>query len=190
VKAKSGASTTPHTTAPLSSRSRARLDRAARAAGTQPDGRRRDWARTALSAAWLLLAVIVAAALVLAPQASRQPVGAEAGGVQRIGPAEDDAPADTLPAISATRHVALAPAEEAEAPAARAGGAGLYLSTGGPPQPLRAVPDRAAEALVQVPDNAALDDLGTITPDGAWRRVAWGGWEGWIAAGLLRRQAE
>ena len=67
---------------------------------------------------------------------------------------------------------------------------GLSLATGGPPQALRAAPDPASRLLVQVPDNAALVDLGDLKPDGAWQRVGWEGWEGWIAAGVLRRRGQ
>ena len=108
----------------------------------------------------------------------------------RPGPAEDDGVALVPFEPSAPRVVALAPPEESEPPPAATLGPGLYLAIGGPPQPLRAAPDVAAPALVQVPDGAALEDLGEITPDGAWQRVGWAGWEGWIAAGVLRRRAQ
>src|SRR5581483_4713348 len=149
-----GAAGTPPPTAPLGSRSRARLALAARVTAGRAGDAPRARVPTALLAAWLLLC---------------------------------DEPAADLPAILAARQVHLAPAEEATATAADAP-TGLYLASGGPPQPLRAAPDRTAEALVQVPDGATLDDLGEVTPDGAWRHVAWDGWDGWIAAGLLLRR--
>jgi hypothetical protein len=143
----------------------------------------------ALVAAWLALSAVVAGALLLAAPAARNPSLEEPPGtVQRLGPAEDDEPAAEVPAVIAARLVALAPAED-HAAAADAPSAGLYVASGGPPLPLRAAPDRSAAILVQVPDRAALDDLGDLTPDGAWRRVAWNGWDGWIAAGLLLRRS-
>jgi hypothetical protein len=155
--------------------------------------------RGPLVLAWLLLDAVVLLALFLAvPRPDAAPTE-EAGAVQRLGPAEDndvDASAAALEAL-AQRLVALAPSssEEGAPPSAgapespAAGGSGHFvLTTGGPSQPLRAAPDPAAPLLVRVPDGARLDDLGEATPDGAWQRVAWEGWEGWIAAGLLRRR--
>jgi hypothetical protein len=133
--------------------------------------------------------LVVAGTLLTAAPAAREPSqGQPSGATQRLGPAEDDVPAADAPTILAARLVALAPADENAAAAADAPSTGLYLASGGPPQPLRAAPDRTAAALVQVPDHAALEDLGEITPDGAWRHVAWNGWDGWIAAGLLLRR--
>ncbi len=152
--------------------------------------------RGPLVLAWLVLDAVVLLALFLAVPHPDAASTEEPGAVQRLGPAEDndvDASATALEAL-AQRLVALAPsdastwppAEPTEPPAA--GGPGRFvLTTGGPPQPLRAAPDPAAPLLVRVPDGARLDDLGEATPDGAWQRVAWEGWEGWIAAGLLRR---
>ncbi len=183
-----GAAGTPPPTAPLGSRSRARLALAARVTAGRAGDAPRARVPTALLAAWLLLCGVLAGALLSAAPTAREPSPAEPpGAIQRLGPAEDDEPAADLPAILAARQVHLAPAEEATATAADAP-TGLYLASGGPPQPLRAAPDRTAEALVQVPDGATLDDLGEVTPDGAWRHVAWDGWDGWIAAGLLLRR--
>ncbi|HEY7065073.1 MAG TPA: hypothetical protein VII06_26595 [Chloroflexota bacterium] len=192
MKAKTAAPLAPHATAPLGSRSRARLALAVRAAAAAAERGRPGGGlgRGALVALWLGLCALLAGALLTAAPAARAPGGEPPAEIQRLGPAEDDEPAADVPAILAARLVALAPADDsAEAPT-DAPPTGLYLSSGGAPQPLRAAPDRSAEALVQVPDHAALDDLGEITPDGAWRHVAWDGWEGWISAGLLLRRPD
>jgi hypothetical protein len=106
------------------------------------------------------------------------------GEVLRLAPAEDDSPGAAPESLA--RRVRLSGPDESASSAALSGTSGLRVATGGPPLPLRAAPSIDGEPLVRVPDGAALDDLGEITPDGAWRRVAWEGWEGWIAAGLLR----
>jgi hypothetical protein len=187
VSPKRAAPELPAPTAPLNSRSRARLTRAAHGVG-RGESHARGPGRTALFAAWLALCAAVAGALLTAAPLARKPsLNEPPGAIQRLGPAEDDEPAPDAPSILAARLVALAPAEETPAPD-DAPPTGLYLASGGPPQPLRAAPERTAEALVQVPDHAGLDDLGEITPDGAWRHVAWAGWDGWIAAGLLLRR--
>jgi hypothetical protein len=189
VRSKPEALAAPPPTAPLNSRSRARLALAVRAAAGRTKRASREPRRTALLAAWLMLCVAVVSALLTAAPAARDPyLGEPPGAIQRLGPAEDDEPAPDVPAILAARLVTLAPPDEGAAEAADAPSTGLYLASGGPPQPLRAAPDRTAEALVQVPDHAALEDLGEVTPDGAWRHVAWDGWDGWIAAGLLLRR--
>jgi hypothetical protein len=142
-----------------------------------------------LLAAWLALSTAVAGALLVAAPGAREPsLDEPPGAIQRLGPAEDDEPAAELPAVLAARLVALAPAEDTAPVAADTPSTGLYVATGGPPLALRAEPRRTAEILVQVPDRAPLDDLGEITPDGAWRHVAWNGWDGWIAAGVLLRR--
>src|SRR5581483_687950 len=83
-----GAAGTPPPTAPLGSRSRARLALAARV--------------TAGRAAWLLLCGVLAGALLSAAPTAREPSPAEPpGAIQRLGPAEDDEPAADLPAILA-----------------------------------------------------------------------------------------
>jgi hypothetical protein len=144
---------------------------------------------------WLVLdALVVVALLTVSQPAPDTALADQPPAVQRRGPAEDDDVDATALALLAARLVALAPLEEtapAEPPAraAPAPGAGrLTLATGGPPLALRTAPDRTAPALVQVPDGAVLEDLREMTPDGAWQRVGWAGWEGWIAAGLLRKQ--
>ncbi|HLH26018.1 MAG TPA: SH3 domain-containing protein [Chloroflexota bacterium] len=177
----------PQPTAPLGSRSRARLALAVHAAAARAE-RGREGRRTLLLAVWLAAcALLVGALLTAAPIARPVALDPPAGAIQRAGPAEDDEPPADAPAVLAARQVALGPAEE-DASAADVPSGGLYLASGGPPQPLRAAPDRTAEVLVQVPNDATLDDLGEETPDGAWRHVAWDGWDGWIAAGLLLRR--
>jgi hypothetical protein len=189
VRRTRGAAGAPQPTAPLNSRSGARLARAARAVTPGAEPRRRGPGRVALLAAWLLLSAVVAGALLTASPAVRAPSGGEPPvAIQRLGPAEDDEPAAEVPGVLAARLVELAPAEDDASPSAEAPSTGLYVASGGPPLALRAAPDRSAEALVQVPDHAVLEDLGEITPDGAWRHVAWDGWDGWIAAGLLLRR--
>jgi hypothetical protein len=186
-------------TAPLGRELHARAVRYALLNAPPGPGRGRG-VRWLLVGLWLVLdALVVVALLAVSQPAPDTALADQPPTVQRRGPAEDDDVDATALALLAARLVALAPLEEtapadpnarpALAPGAAPPGAGrLTLATGGPPLALRTAPDRAAPALVQVPDGAALEDLGEMTPDGAWQRVGWAGWEGWIAAGLLRKQ--
>jgi hypothetical protein len=146
---------------------------AARRRTASPTGR-----RLVLVLWWLLTCMLVAVLVVVTRPASTE--------IVRLGPAEDETPAAGLPLDVAPR-ILLAPAEESAA-VDSVEGPGLFVATGGPPLPLRAAPDRSAAVLVQVPNGAQLEDLGESTADGAWCRAGWNGWEGWIAAGVLRRR--
>ena len=175
-------------TAPLNSRSRGRLTRAARANGAD-DGRTPGGVRrAALLGTWLLLSLAVAGALFAAAPATRPPGwGDSAAAIQRLGPWRTR---NLLPMCRAMGRAACGPRPRRRRGSRDRRRAEQRSSSppGRCPQPLRAAPDRAAETLVQVPDHAALEDIGEITPDGAWRHVAWDGWDGWIAAGLLLRR--
>jgi hypothetical protein len=150
---------------------------------TSTDARRRAVARAGrryvLVLWWLLTAMLLAVLVVVTRPRSEE--------IVRLGPAEDD-PSERPLAVDLAPRIRLAPAEEGPPAADPVEQPGLFVATGGPPLPLRAGPDRSASVLVQVPDGAVLDDLVESTPDGAWRRVGWNGWEGWIAAGVLRRR--
>ena len=128
---------------------------------------------------WLLSAMLVAVVVVVTRPAPE---------VARLGPAEDDDLAVWSEPDGPASRVGLAPPDESVLPAGFDERPGLYVATGGPPLPLRDAPAVEGSVLVRVPDGAPLDDLAEITPDGAWRRVGWDGWEGWIAAGLLRQR--
>jgi hypothetical protein len=150
---------------------------------TSTEARRRAVARAArryvLVLWWLLTAMLLAVLVVVTRPRTAETV--------RLGPAEDD-PAERAIAVELAPRIHLAPAEEGPPAPDLGDPPGLSVATGGPPLPLRAGPDRSASVLVQVPDGASLEDLLESTPDGAWRRVGWNGWEGWIAAGVLRRR--
>jgi len=134
-----------------------------------------------LLALWWLLSAMLLAVLVVVTR----PAPAE---IVPIGPAEDDPETLAAPPPTLAPRVGLASPDDSVLPPAAAEEPGLSVATGGPPLPLREAPDPSAAVLVQVPDGARLDDLGDLTDDGAWRHVSWDGWEGWIAAGVLRRR--
>jgi hypothetical protein len=150
---------------------------------TSTEARRRAVARAGrryvLVLWWLLTAMLLAVVVVVTrPRPSE---------VVRLGPAEDEVSERPIP-VDLSARIHLAPVEEGPPAADLVELPGLSVATGGPPLPLRAGPDRSASVLVQVPDGAVLEDLLESTADGAWRRVGWNGWEGWIAAGVLRRR--
>jgi hypothetical protein len=150
---------------------------------TSTEARRRAVARAGrryvLVLWWLLTAMLLAVIVVVTrPRPSE---------IVRLGPAEDEVSERPIP-VDLSARIHLAPVEEGPPAADLVELPGLSVATGGPPLPLRAGPDRSASVLVQVPDGAVLEDLLESTADGAWRRVGWNGWEGWIAAGVLRRR--